>query len=348
MICPNCNSQLPDGAQFCNHCGESFFNVTQPQNIGGFAPASQPAYNSQPPQPPKNNTGLIIGIIVGVLALIVTIVAIVLLKKEDSKDSKDKDNNQATESNIDDPTTTPTTTEAEPATTESEPATTEADVNTYEYDGTYYFASSIVDGETYSKEELEEASGEDFYMTMVIDGDTCTLNAPAMDINNSTCNIEIDGTSVTLNNGSENLYGTYDPYDHSISVTSEGIDLIFVHSDYLSDIPTNNNSGSNNYDEANYDGTYSLDRCTMDGMTYSKEELEEAAGETFDMYLIVNGDTCTLDAEAMGIDKASCLIEFDGTTVTLVDGAETIVGTYDPAEESISITSQGVEMIFVK
>ena len=45
MFCPNCGTQLPDGARFCTNCGKefaSYVNAAQP------APATQPAPQVEP------------------------------------------------------------------------------------------------------------------------------------------------------------------------------------------------------------------------------------------------------------------------------------------------------------
>ncbi len=97
-----------------------------------------------------------------------------------------------------------------------------------------------------------------------------------------------------------------------------------------------------------YNGTYKLTECTSMGMTFTVEEMEQMSGQSFQMSIIVKGSKCTLDAKSMGYDKASCKIKFDGEDVTLIDGDETLYGTYDAEAETITITSSGVDMIFTK
>ena len=97
-----------------------------------------------------------------------------------------------------------------------------------------------------------------------------------------------------------------------------------------------------------YDGTYVLESFTALGLTYSREEMEAMTGESFDMKLIIAGDTCTLDANSMGYDMTSCDITIDGNDITLDDGIDVITGFYDEQEESITLYSSGVDMKFVK
>lgn len=97
-----------------------------------------------------------------------------------------------------------------------------------------------------------------------------------------------------------------------------------------------------------YDGKYKFTSATSMGMTFTAEQMEEMSGDSFDMTLEIKGSKCTLDAKAMGYDKASCKIKFDGDTVTLIDGDEELVGTYDADAETITITASGVDMVFTK
>ncbi len=100
--------------------------------------------------------------------------------------------------------------------------------------------------------------------------------------------------------------------------------------------------------KSEYDGNYKLASCAMYGMEYSVAEMEEMSlGQSFDMTLTVKGNKCTLDAKSMGYDKASCKIKFDGDTVTLIEGDEEMVGTYNADEKSIVLNSAGVDMKFV-
>lgn len=51
MYCPNCNAQLPDGAAFCGHCGQTLNNTQQPAAPIGYAPPQYPGYPSYPTRP---------------------------------------------------------------------------------------------------------------------------------------------------------------------------------------------------------------------------------------------------------------------------------------------------------
>ncbi len=59
MVCQNCGTQLPDGTPSCPTCGAQL--MAQPYTAAPVAPAK------------KNNTGMIIGIVVAVVAVIAII-----------------------------------------------------------------------------------------------------------------------------------------------------------------------------------------------------------------------------------------------------------------------------------
>ena len=85
IICPNCNNQLQDNTAYCPYCGTQF--VQQNYDPNAYAQQSYPqqgypqqgypqqGYPQQGyPQPPKkNNKGLVVGIVAGVLAVLAAI-----------------------------------------------------------------------------------------------------------------------------------------------------------------------------------------------------------------------------------------------------------------------------------
>lgn len=76
MNCNVCGAPLPEGTNFCNSCG----SPVQPQAPVYQAPVDyqQPIYQAPvPPQPPKkSNTGLIVGITVGLIGIFVLVFCI--------------------------------------------------------------------------------------------------------------------------------------------------------------------------------------------------------------------------------------------------------------------------------
>lgn len=115
MFCPNCGNNVDDNSSFCSVCGSSLPNNVQPQynmanqqpqqqgnyqqqnmnyNQSAYAPGTNMnnSYNGPAGQPPKKqNTGLIIGLIIGAVVLIAAIIAfLVLVVFDDGK--KDDDN----------------------------------------------------------------------------------------------------------------------------------------------------------------------------------------------------------------------------------------------------------------
>ena len=82
MFCTNCGTNNADGVKFCSGCGMPMNNSeptpVQPQAPVYYAPVEPvaPMAPAPAPQKPKNNTGLIVGIIVGVLVIIGAVIAI--------------------------------------------------------------------------------------------------------------------------------------------------------------------------------------------------------------------------------------------------------------------------------
>ncbi len=100
-----------------------------------------------------------------------------------------------------------------------------------------------------------------------------------------------------------------------------------------------------------YNGTYELSEVSAMGMTFTADEFEAMSGQKLDMQLTVKGSKCTLSADMadMGVQgNGSAKIKFSGDTVTIEDGGQTITGTYDSKEKTITLNSQGVDMVFKK
>lgn len=100
-----------------------------------------------------------------------------------------------------------------------------------------------------------------------------------------------------------------------------------------------------------YNGTYEISEVSAFGMTFSAAEFEEMYGQKLDMSITVKGSKCTISANmsGMGVEgSGSAKIKFSGDTVTIEDSSQTITGKYDSSAKTITLTSQGVDMVFKK
>lgn len=98
-----------------------------------------------------------------------------------------------------------------------------------------------------------------------------------------------------------------------------------------------------------YNGTYELAAASAAGMTMTVDEMESIIGTTMYARLEVKGSRCDLTINYSYINKSgSAKIKFDGNDITITDTSETIYGTYDPVEKTISLESEGSTLIFEK
>ena len=98
-----------------------------------------------------------------------------------------------------------------------------------------------------------------------------------------------------------------------------------------------------------YNGTYEFVSMSMFGAEYDIDQLSELYGESITMDLKVTFRTCTLDMDALGYnDSGKCKIKISGDEVTLTDASETMTGTYDSAEKTITLDVEGIQMVFKK
>ena len=101
MFCSKCGANNADGVAFCNSCGAPL--PVQPEAPVQPATPVQPAAPVQP-QKPKNNKGLIIGIVAGVVALIaiIAVICFFVFRDKDDNDSDDKSNKTKVEDTVKD------------------------------------------------------------------------------------------------------------------------------------------------------------------------------------------------------------------------------------------------------
>lgn len=106
MFCSKCGANNADEAKFCIKCGASLTApvqiaapvqpATPVQPVTPVQPAApvQPAMPVPPQNPKKNKTGLIIGIVAGVVALIAIISVIVFFAFKDKNEGKDDESSK--------------------------------------------------------------------------------------------------------------------------------------------------------------------------------------------------------------------------------------------------------------
>lgn len=98
-----------------------------------------------------------------------------------------------------------------------------------------------------------------------------------------------------------------------------------------------------------YNGTYVLTAASAMGMTMTVDEMESLIGATMYARMEIKGNRCDLTINYGYINKSgSAKIKFDGNDITITDASETIHGTYDPGEKTISLESEDATLIFEK
>lgn len=100
-----------------------------------------------------------------------------------------------------------------------------------------------------------------------------------------------------------------------------------------------------------YNGTYELSEVSAMGMTFSAAEFEEMSGQKIDMQLKVSFGKCELSADmaGMGVEgNGVAKIKISGDKVTITDNGQTLEGKYDSKEQTITLTAEGVDMVFKK
>ncbi|MCM1399544.1 MAG: zinc ribbon domain-containing protein [Clostridium sp.] len=102
-----------------------------------------------------------------------------------------------------------------------------------------------------------------------------------------------------------------------------------------------------------YNGTYELSEISAFGLKFTAEEFEEQAGQKIDMSLKVSFGKVELSADMadMGVEgNGVAKIKFDGDKVIITenDGSSTLEGKYNSSEKTITLTAEGVDMVFKK
>lgn len=97
------------------------------------------------------------------------------------------------------------------------------------YNGTYEFDSMSAFGLTYTREEMEDLYGESLDISLKVTFTKCTLDADALGYSGSgSAKIKFKGDEVTFIDGDEEMTGTYDSKEKSITISAEGVEMKFV------------------------------------------------------------------------------------------------------------------------
>lgn len=104
------------------------------------------------------------------------------------------------------------------------------------------------------------------------------------------------------------------------------------------------------YKKANrYNGTYELVASEVEGVEYSIEYLEELSGMTFYSSIEIKGKSGYLVMDVMSVKREGKVkISVDGNTIILSGSGDEVKGTYDTSDNTITIYSEGVYLIYEK
>ena len=98
-----------------------------------------------------------------------------------------------------------------------------------------------------------------------------------------------------------------------------------------------------------YNGTYEFMSMSVSGYEFDINQISELYGESITMNLKVSFQTCSLDMSSFGYNGSNtCKIEITNNIITLTAGNQTMSGTYDSAEKTITLDVEGVQMVFKK
>lgn len=98
-----------------------------------------------------------------------------------------------------------------------------------------------------------------------------------------------------------------------------------------------------------YDGKYELIGAESGIYSFTVEELEFYSGMSVEASLEVKGEMVYIDVNyTMLSENGAAIIDIDGDKVTITDGSETMYGTYDKGEKTITISDGEASLIFKK
>lgn len=106
----------------------------------------------------------------------------------------------------------------------------------------------------------------------------------------------------------------------------------------------------NNWRKLNmHNGTYELASASQGGLTYTVEELEAVSGMNIFASLKIKGSRCEVKIDYTYVKKDGVgQIKFDGNVFTLKDSSDTLNGYYNPADKTLVLEADGVELNFIK
>lgn len=108
--------------------------------------------------------------------------------------------------------------------------------------------------------------------------------------------------------------------------------------------------GYNYYKKTNkYNGKYEWTSTSAYGITMTVEDLEAQLGMDVYASIEIRGSHCTIVINYGDAQKDGAVnMKIDGNDITLSDANDTIYGTYDPIEHTISLETDGATMLFEK
>lgn len=98
-----------------------------------------------------------------------------------------------------------------------------------------------------------------------------------------------------------------------------------------------------------YNGYYEMTKMTYNGIVAEVEQLENMSGMNVSASIEIEGKKAFLDMDYNGErDSGWAEVTFDGTAVTFVDDSGTVYATYDEESKTITMKTEGADLIFEK